>query len=103
MLSRVATTVAIAGTHNATQHRGNNMRDKNRTTIRTVIAPSIYPMMLVRSDNSCLCSDCARKQAKTLISDLRSGYETTLKYICMADTSETIYCDSCSQGVSAYE
>jgi hypothetical protein len=79
------------------------MRDNNRTSIRTVLAPSIYPFMLVRSDNSCLCSDCTRKQARTLISDLRSGYETTLKYICIAETSDTIYCDNCSQGVNAYE
>ena len=71
--------------------------------VHHAIAPSMYPIMLVRSDNSCLCSDCARKQAKTLISDLRSGYETTLKYICMVDTSDTIYCDGCSLGVSAYE
>jgi hypothetical protein len=79
------------------------MKDNNRTSIRTVLAPSMYKMVLVRSDNSCLCSDCTKKQTRTLIRDLRSGYETTLKYICMAETTEIIYCDSCSQAISEYQ
>jgi len=79
------------------------MKDTNRTSIRTVLGPSMYQMVLVRSDSSCLCSDCTKRQAKTLIRDLRSGYETTLKYICMAETTEIIYCDSCSQAIGEYE
>lgn len=79
------------------------MKDNNRDSIRIVLAPSMYPYMLVRSDNSCLCSDCTKKIRRSLIRDLRSGYETTLKYLCLAETEETIYCDRCSQGFSAYE
>lgn len=79
------------------------MKDNNRDSIRIVLAPSMYPFMLVRSDNSCLCSDCTRKMRRSLISDLRSGYETTLKYLCLADIDSTVYCERCSQGFSAYD
>lgn len=78
------------------------MRDTNRDSIRIVLAPSMYPYMLVRSDNSCLCSDCTKKMRRSLISDLRLGYETTLKYLCLADTDSLVYCDRCSEGFSAY-
>lgn len=79
------------------------MKDNNRNSIRTVLVPSMYPYMLVRSDNSCLCTDCTRKLQRSLIRDLRSGYETTLKYLCLAETDSTIYCDNCSEGFSAYD
>jgi len=79
------------------------MKNDNRNAIRVVLKPSIYPMVLVTSHGTCICSDCAQHSVHELISDLRSGYTKEYKVLCLAETDASIYCECCEQRLNIYE
>lgn len=78
------------------------MRNNSRNAIRTALAPSMYQIMLVTSQGSAICSHCVRDNVHELISDLRSGYYTDLKPLCLAETDGAICCDYCGERYSEY-
>lgn len=79
------------------------MKDNNRNAIRVVLKPSMYPMVLVTSHGTCICSDCVQDSVYELIEDLRSGYTKEYKPLCLAETDSSIYCEYCEQWLNTYE
>lgn len=78
------------------------MKEKSRDAIRKVLGPSMYGMMLVRSDGSALCSDCVGETVKELISDLRNGHTNGYQVLSLIEIDSGHYCDSCGEYCSEY-
>jgi len=74
------------------------MRDDNRNAIRQVLAPAMYPSLLITSDG-CYCSNCTRNLLYTLLTDLRSGYATRYTVFNTCNTDQPIQCDRCGESI----
>lgn len=74
---------------------------KSLESLDKVLAPSIYPLVLLTTDSQVICQECALKNKEILLEDLRDGY-TTFTAVCLAEISGGVICECCGNYRSAY-
>lgn len=74
---------------------------KSLEALDKVLAPSMYPMVLLTTDNQVICQECALKNQESLVEDIKNGF-TTYTAHCLAETCGGAFCECCNKYISAY-
>jgi len=65
--------------------------------------PGGYPLFAITADGGCLCKDCVKDNAKQIIKDTRTNYQSgwTVMAVTVNWEDTDLVCDNCGRSIEA--